>query len=112
MFFLVYIINYLDRVTFCLNLPLIEKDLAINAEQFGMIFGNFFLGYALFNFVGGVAPDRFGPKIVLGIAVGMWSLFCDMTALATGFWSMLILRVLFGMAESPICDSANKTING
>ncbi|HAB24902.1 MAG TPA: MFS transporter, partial [Pantoea sp.] len=110
--FLVYMINYLDRVALSLTLPLVEKDLAINAEQFGMIFGSFFFGYALFNFVGGVATDRFGPKIVLGIAVGMWSLFCGMTALATGFWSMLILRVLFGMAEGPICASANKAING
>ncbi|VTP65767.1 D-galactarate permease [Serratia rubidaea] len=35
-----------------------------------------------------------------------------MTAFANGFYSMLILRVLFGMAEGPICASANKMING
>ncbi len=110
--FLVYMINYLDRVALSLTVPLVEKDLAINAEQFGMIFGSFFFGYALFNFVGGLATDKFGPKIVLGVAVGAWSIFCGMTALATGFWSMLILRVLFGMAEGPICASANKAING
>ena len=110
--FLVYMINYLDRVALSLTVPLVEKDLAINAEQFGMIFGSFFFGYALFNFVGGLATDRFGPKIVLAVAVGAWSIFCGMTALATGFWSLLILRVLFGMAEGPICASANKAING
>lgn len=110
--FLVYMINYLDRVALSLTLPMVEKDLTLNAEQFGMIFGSFFFGYALFNFIGGVATDRFGPRIVLGLAVGMWSLFCGMTALATGFWSLLILRVLFGMAEGPICASANKAING
>lgn len=110
--FLVYMINYIDRVALSLTVPLVEKDLAINAEQFGMIFGSFFFGYALFNFVGGLATDRFGPKIVLAVAVGAWSIFCGMTALATGFWSLLILRVLFGMAEGPICASANKAING
>lgn len=110
--FLVYMINYLDRVALSLTVPLVDKDLAINAEQFGMIFGSFFFGYALFNFVGGLATDRFGPKIVLAVAVGAWSIFCGMTALATGFWSLLILRVLFGMAEGPICASANKAING
>ncbi|MEN4831583.1 MFS transporter [Pantoea vagans] len=110
--FLVYMINYLDRVALSLTVPLVEKDLAINAEQFGMIFGSFFFGYALFNFVGGLATDRYGPKIVLAVAVGAWSIFCGMTALATGFWSLLILRVLFGMAEGPICSSANKAING
>ncbi|OON39674.1 MFS transporter [Izhakiella australiensis] len=110
--FMVYMINYLDRVALSLTVPMIEKDLLLNAEQFGMIFGSFFFGYALFNFIGGLATDRFGPTVVLGVAVGLWSLFCGLTAVATGFWSMLILRVLFGMAEGPICASANKAING
>jgi len=110
--FLVYMINYLDRVALSLTVPMIEKDLMLNAEQFGLIFGSFFFGYALFNFIGGLATDKFGPTLVLGIAVGLWSLFCGFTALATGFWSMLILRVMFGMAEGPICASANKAING
>jgi D-galactonate transporter len=105
-------INYLDRVALSLTVPMIEKDLLLNAEQFGLIFGSFFFGYAIFNFVGGLATDKYGPTLVLGIAVGLWSLFCGFTALATGFWSMLILRVLFGMAEGPICASANKAING
>ncbi|KAB8307323.1 MFS transporter [Erwinia endophytica] len=110
--FLVYMINYLDRVALSLTVPMIEKDLMLNAEQFGLIFGSFFFGYALFNFIGGLATDKFGPTLVLGVAVGLWSLFCGFTALATGFWSMLILRVMFGMAEGPICSSANKAING
>ncbi|MFD1802451.1 MFS transporter [Mixta tenebrionis] len=110
--FLVYMINYLDRVALSLTVPMIEKDLMLNAEQFGMIFGSFFFGYALFNFIGGLATDKYGPTLVMGLAVGMWSLFCGLTAIATGFWSMLILRVLFGMAEGPICASANKAING
>lgn len=110
--FMVYMINYLDRVSLSITVPMIEQDLMLNAEQFGLIFGSFFFGYAIFNFVGGLAVDRFGPTLVLGVAVGLWSLFCGMTAIATGFYSMLILRVLFGMAEGPICASANKMING
>ncbi|PWW11765.1 MFS transporter [Mangrovibacter plantisponsor] len=110
--FLVYMINYLDRVALSITVPMIEKDLMLNAEQFGLIFGSFFFGYALFNFVGGLAVDKFGPTLVMGGAVIMWSLFCGLTALATGFYSLLILRVLFGMAEGPICASANKMING
>lgn len=39
--FLVYMINYLDRVALSITVPMIEKDLALNAEQFGIIFGNF-----------------------------------------------------------------------
>ncbi|HDW3781102.1 TPA: MFS transporter, partial [Klebsiella pneumoniae] len=106
--FLVYMINYLDRVALSITVPMIEKDLALNAEQFGIIFGSFFFGYAVFNFIGGLAVDKFGATLVMGLAVGLWSLFCGLTAVATGFYSMLVLRVLFGMAEGPICASANK----
>lgn len=110
--FMVYMINYLDRVALSITVPMIEHDLTINAEQFGMIFGSFFFGYAIFNFIGGLAVDKFGPTLVMGIAVGLWSVFCGMTAFANGFYSLLILRVLFGMAEGPICASANTSING
>lgn len=110
--FMVYMINYLDRVALSLTVPMIENDLKLNAEQFGVIFGSFFFGYALFNFVGGLAVDKFGATLVMGVAVGLWSLFCGLTAFATGFYSLLLLRVLFGMAEGPICASANKMING
>ena len=110
--FMVFMINYLDRVALSLTVPLIERDLALNAKQFGVIFGSFFFGYAIFNFIGGLAVDRYGPKVVLGLAVVFWSIFCGLTAVATGFYSMLVLRVLFGMAEGPISSSANKMING
>ena len=109
--FLVFMINYLDRIALSLTVPMIEKDLLLNSEQFGLIFGSFFFGYALFNFVGGVATDRYGPTLVMGLSVGFWSLFCGLTAVATGFWSLVILRILFGMAEGPICASANKIIS-
>lgn len=60
--FLVYMINYLDRVALSLTLPLIERDLTLNAAEFGMIFSSFFFGYAIFNFVGGLATDNFAPR--------------------------------------------------
>ncbi|MGU9904251.1 MFS transporter, partial [Klebsiella pneumoniae] len=77
--FLVYMINYLDRVALSITVPMIEKDLALNAEQFGIIFGSFFFGYAVFNFIGGLAVDKFGATLVMGLAVGLWSLFCGLT---------------------------------
>ena len=42
--FLVYMINYLDRVALSITVPMIEKDLALNAEQFGIIFVSCFFG--------------------------------------------------------------------
>ncbi|MEX3846095.1 MFS transporter [Paraburkholderia sp. BR10882] len=109
--FLVYGINYLDRVALSITAPLVQKDLGIDAAQMGIVFSSFFVGYALFNFVGGLASDRLGPKIVYVLAVGLWSIFCGLTAVAVGFASLLVLRVLFGMAEGPLCSGANKMVN-
>ena len=111
MLFLVYGINYLDRIALSLTAPLIQKDLGIDAAQMGIVFSSFFVGYALFNFLGGLASDRLGPKLVYILAVTLWSIFCGLTAVAVGFASLLVLRVLFGMAEGPLCAGANKMVN-
>ncbi|EJT5029215.1 MFS transporter [Salmonella enterica subsp. enterica serovar Newport] len=91
--------------------PLIEKELGFNAAEMGMIFSAFFIGYALFNFIGGWASDKVGPKTVFLIAALLWSVFCGLTGLVTGLWTMLIVRVLFGMAEGPVSAAGNKIIN-
>ncbi|HDR9509262.1 MFS transporter [Burkholderia cepacia] len=109
--FIVYGINYLDRVALSIVAPIVQTDLGIDAAQMGLVFSTFFVGYALFNFIGGLASDRLGPKLVYVLSVGLWSIFCGMTALTVGFVSLLIVRLLFGMAEGPLCSAANKMVN-
>lgn len=60
--FIVYMLNYMDRSALSITAPLIEKELGFNAAEMGMIFSAFFIGYALFNFIGGWASDKVGPK--------------------------------------------------
>ncbi|EMY1928280.1 TPA: MFS transporter [Salmonella enterica subsp. enterica serovar Dublin] len=109
--FIVYMLNYMDRSALSITAPLIEKELGFNAAEMGMIFSAFFIGYALFNFIGGWASDKVGPKTVFLIAALLWSVFCGLTGLVTGLWTMLIVRVLFGMAEGPVSAAGNKIIN-
>ena len=100
--FLVYGINYLDRVALSIVAPIVQTDLGIDATQMGLVFSTFFVGYALFNFIGGLASDRLGPKLVYVLSVGLWSVFCGLTAAAWNLTSLLIVRILFGMGEGPI----------
>ncbi len=109
--FIVYGINYLDRVALSIVAPILQTDLGIDAARMGIIFSVFFVGYALFNFIGGLASDRLGPKLVYVLAVALWSIFCGMTAITVGFVSLLIVRLLFGMAEGPLCSAASKIVN-
>ncbi|RZF30191.1 MFS transporter [Paraburkholderia sp. UYCP14C] len=109
--FLAGVINYLDRAALSIAAPLIQKDLNFSHAQMGVVFSSFFIGYALFNFVGGLASDKVGAKRVFGTAMGVWSVFCGATALASGIGSLIVLRVLFGMGEGPFSSSTSKMVN-
>ncbi|MES9756643.1 MFS transporter [Priestia megaterium] len=109
--FLAGVINYLDRAAISVVAPIISKDLEINAAEMGLIFSSFFIGYSLFNFVGGYSSDKLGPRRVMGYSMGIWSFFIALTAGAWNFSSLLIARTLFGFGEGPISSTTSKTIN-
>ncbi|MGK9236122.1 MFS transporter [Inquilinus limosus] len=109
--FIAGVINYLDRSALSIAAPLIQQDLGLDHAQMGVIFSSFFAGYAVFNFIGGWLSDRIGPKAVFSGAMGLWSLFCGLTAAATGFVSMIVLRVLFGVGEGPLSSTMSKTVS-
>jgi ACS family hexuronate transporter-like MFS transporter len=104
-------ISYLDRAALSITAPLITKELNLDPAQLGIVFSSFFVGYALFCFVGGYSADRFGPKRVLTVSMLVWSLFCGLTAATVGIASLLVVRVIFGMGEGPFCANINKLVS-
>jgi len=104
-------ISYLDRAALSIAAPLIAKDFQLDPGQLGIVFSSFFVGYALFCFVGGLASDRIGPKNVFTLAMTVWSVFCGLTAATVGIASLLVVRVVFGMGEGPFSSTANKLVS-
>ena len=111
MLFLAGVVNYLDRSALSVAAPLIQKDFALGAGEMGLLFSAFFVGYAAFNFIGGWAADRYGAKTTLLLAMVLWSAFSGLTVLASGFTALIVIRVLFGMAEGPLSVSTSKMVN-
>jgi MFS transporter, ACS family, hexuronate transporter len=109
--FLAGIINYMDRSALSLAAPAVSADLGLTPSELGWVFGSFFFGYALFNFVGGYMSDRAGPFRVFSLSMTVWSAFCALTGMATGFISMLLIRVGFGIGEGPFSATANKMVS-
>jgi len=109
--FIAGMINYLDRTAFSIAIPYIKSHFGLNPAEIGIILSSFFLGYALFNFIGGYLSDIYGPRKVFAIAMVAWSLFCGLTGLAFSYTSLFIIRVLFGVSEGPIGTTLNKTIS-
>ncbi|AQH03124.1 hexuronate transporter [Burkholderia sp. KK1] len=104
-------ISYLDRAALSITAPLVSKELNLDPAQLGIVFSSFFVGYALFCFVGGYSADRWGPKVVLSVSMLVWSLFCGLTAATVGIVSLLLVRVIFGMGEGPFCANINKLVS-
>ena len=104
-------INYIDRASLSIVAPMIMKEFTLSPSEMGVIFSGFFMSYALFCFVGGYVSDIYGPKKTISIAIVFWSLFAAAPAVAWGFVSLLIFRVIFGAGEGPVSSVTNKMIN-
>jgi ACS family hexuronate transporter-like MFS transporter len=108
--FAVGAVNYMDRAAIGVVASHIQSTFGLSPSQMGFTFSTFFIGYAVFAFVGGRAADKFGPKRSFTCAALGWSLFCALTGVVTGFASLLMVRTIFGFAEGPMNSMANRTI--
>lgn len=90
-------VAYLDRVCIATGAPAIKLDLHLSDAQMGYVFSAFTFAYALFEIPSGWLADRFGARLMLTRIVIWWSAMTAATGLASGFTSLLTLRLLFGL---------------
>ena len=93
-------INYIDRTVLSAAAPHLITELDINPEMMGFIMAAFFWSHALLQIPAGWFADRYGQKKGLGIAVAWWSVATMAMGLATGFKSLLALRLALGVGEA------------
>lgn len=93
-------INYIDRTVLSAAASRIQSAFHLDAMQMGIVMSAFFWSYALLQLPAGWLADRFGQKKVLGFAVLWWSLATAMTGIASGFKSLVGLRVALGVGEA------------
>ena len=105
------IINYLDRSAISFAIQPIEEQLHLSDAQFGILLGGFAFGYLAMSFVSGLIIDRFGYIWVWPMGAAFWSCCTIAFSLAEGFWSLLILRILLGLAEGLHFPALLKTIS-
>ncbi len=98
--FTLSLVLYLDRTAMAVLAPAIREDLNFSAMDMGWVFSAFVWGYAIFHLPSGWLGDRYGPRRVLAVIVVLWSIFTAATALAWSLAAMLVIRFLFGAAES------------
>src|SRR6202790_3203515 len=86
-------INYIDRASLSVAMPLISKEFNLDAATQGFILSSFFWTYAFMQVPGGMLADKYKPRIVIAAATIGWGFFQSIAALATN-WQMLLFTRL------------------
>jgi MFS family permease len=89
----------LDRFIINPLFPVIQKELNLNYQDLGLISGILALAWGVASVFSGPLADRYGRMQVMVPAVLVFSLLVGTTGLATGLYSMLLVRSLMGLAE-------------
>src|SRR5258708_25424014 len=103
-------INYIDRASLSVAMPLIAKEFNLDAAAQGFILSSFFWTYAFMQIPGGMLADKYKPRIVIAAATIGWGLFQPLAALSTSSFMLLLTRLGLRPAEAPIYP-ARGTLN-
>jgi MFS family permease len=87
------------RTGFPVGLAAMGKQFQWTAFEAGILSTIFLLGQAIVDIPAGYCTDHLDRKRVIFVGLFGLGFFTVMVTLATGFWSALIYRVLFGMME-------------
>jgi ACS family glucarate transporter-like MFS transporter len=109
--FALTIITYLDRLCIAAAAPAITETFHFSPSQMGYIFSAFTLAYAAFEIPSGWLGDYFGTRKALARIVIWWSIFTALTSLSTGFFSLLLVRFLFGVGEAGAFPNIARSIS-
>jgi ACS family D-galactonate transporter-like MFS transporter len=101
-------INYVDRASLSVAMPLIAKEFNLDAAAQGFILSSFFWTYALMQIPGGMLADRFKPRIVIAAATIGWGFFQAIAAASTSSFMLVLTRLGLGAAEAPIYPAGGK----
>jgi len=109
--FVASFINYLDRATISVALPLISIDLHLGPETKGLVLSSFFWSYALMQIPIGWCVDRWNLRWLYAGLFAIWSLACGLTGFAGSLLVLILLRILLGVGESIYLPGGTKIVS-
>lgn len=104
------LINYLDRATISISLPLISRDLHLGPTDKGILLSAFFWSYALMQVPIGWAADRFNLRWLYAAAFAVWSLGQALAGAAKTLAFLIMTRIILGIGESIYLPGGTKIV--
>src|ERR1051326_1306440 len=94
------LINYFDRATISIALPLISKELHLGPEAKGVLLSAFFWSYALMQIPMGLLADRVNLRWLYAGAFTLWSIAQGLMGFSSGLGTLIAFRVILGIGEA------------
>ena len=104
-------VSYILRTNVSVIGEAMITDLGLSEIQFGAILSAFAVGYAIFQFPGGIFGDKVGSRFALTAAAIGWGVLTvaiamvpDSEAVSIGvvFWTLIVIRFLVGVTHAPL----------
>lgn len=95
-----YFFSALVRAVTATLAPVFSVELGLSAADLGLLAGAYFLGFSLMQLPLGRALDRYGPRRVLMVFLGLAVMACGAFAVARSFSTLLVARALIGVGVS------------
>lgn len=108
LFLVIITVNYIDRSSLAIALPMITKQVKMSPIVIGLISSAFFWTYAAMQIPAGWLADRIKPRALTTASTVGWGFIEGITALASGAGVLFILRLFLGVFEGPIYPAGAK----
>ena len=97
-------IAYIDRTNISVASIAMKEQFGWTETTKGYVLSSFFVGYLLLQIVSGALSNKYGGRIVLGVAVVWWSIFTVLTppAALLSFPALIAARIALGLGEAAV----------
>jgi MFS family permease len=106
----VIFINYVDRGNLATAAPLMKDELGLSSTQIGVLLSAFFWSYVPAQILAGWLAERINPYRTLALGLALWSIATALSGVATGFATLIGLRLLLGLGESAAFPCSSKLL--
>lgn len=103
--FVAMVISYIDRVSFSSAIAPLSEEFGWSPLTRGWLLASFFFGYVLGQIPASWIVNRFGGRLVMAIALILWSAATALTPLAAqtnGLALLITIRVVMGLGEAAV----------
>lgn len=99
-------LNYLDRIMVTTMRDSLTTAIPMTDAEFGLLTSVFLWVYGLLSPFAGFLADKFSRSRLIIVSLFIWSLLTWLTAYATSFEQLLIVRALMGVSEAAYIPAA------